>query len=117
MHFSPSHLIVGLQEKFIHELDPLREGHIRDVLKNREFTEHNHQSYVSKYGEANIMDCYRPHITLTKFQTPAEAHASVLHLQSPFRAFVCNTIGVYVSSEDDPTRKPLGQFSLQHASR
>lgn len=103
--------IRSFQKKLIKELNPLREGHVSEFFEDNLF-DPQLPSFVVKHGEKNVLDAYKPHLTITRFLTPADAKTCSVGIQWGVTSFTVDRIGVYITGEHGTLHEPLAEFLL-----
>jgi 2'-5' RNA ligase len=70
---------INLHKRIVNELNPLREGHLRE--KYLDFDELKHyssqqQEYINNYGYPEVFELFTPHLTLSRFNDEIAAKKS-----------------------------------------
>lgn len=73
MGFERAEGVYGSHQELVNLLNPLREGHIREkyfveMKKNSDTYSLERQEGIQKFGYPEVMDEYRPHLTLVRFK-------------------------------------------------
>lgn len=90
------------------EIDPLEES---TKLSSLELTDEKKEN-IKKYGDSNLMNLYRPHLTFTRLQDEKVAEKIASEIHWPITDFVLDTIGVYERGENGTCLKIIREFIL-----
>jgi 2'-5' RNA ligase len=103
-----------IHESIVEELNPMREGHLREKYinaYNMKFSEEKIQN-IQKYGYADSMNFYNPHMTITRLKDESAAEKAAKEINIPFGEFVIDKIGAYRMGENGTCIELIKEFKL-----
>lgn len=103
-----------IHEAIVEKLNPLREGHLREKYLNAynmKFSEEKMKN-IQKYGYADSMSFYNPHMTITRLKDECVAEKIAKEINIPFSEFVIDEIGAYRMGEDGTCIGLIKEFKL-----
>ena len=104
-----------LHETIIEKLNPLREGHLREkytVEENLQSLTEEQRQNIQKYGYPDVMELYRPHMTLTRLEDADEAVMLLKGIKWDIDELKVDTVGAFTMSSYGTCKKLLNEFSL-----
>jgi 2'-5' RNA ligase len=107
--------IKKIHEAIVEKLNPLREGHLREKYLNAynmKFSEEKMQN-IQKYGYADSMSLYNPHITITRLKDDGVAEKVAKEIAVPFGEFAIDKIGVFRMGENGTCIELIKEFNLK----
>ena len=116
IYFELSLEIKKIHEEIVLKLSPLREGRIRDKYKVDDFKmtfSPKEQEYIAKYGYANAMELYDPHLTTIRLKDELLAEKVAENLEWDIPEFIIDEIGIYRTGGHGTCRKLVREFSLK----
>ena len=115
LFFSCSPKIKTLHEAIVKTANPLREGLIREKFKISENIENlsaEQSENIKKYGNPNLMNLYKPHLTITKLKNEQIAEKFASEMSGKIEKFKSDSIGIFVSGKHGTCRKLIKEFKL-----
>lgn len=117
--FRKSKEIDKLHRLIIKKLNPLREGHIREIYKDPDYIKRfskGKRSLIKKIlfevGYPRALDAYDPHISITRFGSPIWRKDIELP-RFNFRRMWIKEIGIFTMGEYGTCRKLIHKFTLK----
>lgn len=114
--FDKSQEWVQLHELVMNALNPLRENHLREKYKHPEELakySKDQQEYIQKYGYAEVLTTFRPHLTLSRLKDEAIAKEIAAGLHFPIESFRIDTIAAYTMGDYGTCIKLIKEFSMK----
>lgn len=106
--------IKKIHEAIVEELNPMREGRLREKYTNAynmKFSEEKMQN-IQKYGYPDSMSFYHPHMTITRLKDEGVAERVAKEIGIPFDGFVIDKIGAFRMGENGTCIEPIKEFKL-----
>lgn len=111
--------ILNLHKEVITELNPLRDGHIREEYGEPsrkhpikiEFSPEQ-QENIDNYGHPMVMDLYKPHMTIIRLESVEEAATATEDLKWGVENFTATSLAAYRSGEHGTCRELIQEFSF-----
>jgi 2'-5' RNA ligase len=115
VYFSLSQEIRDFHEKIIEKINPLRDGRIRD--KYRELGQVSNltseqKENILKYGHPELMNLYKPHITIARLEDEVTAEKAVNEIKWEASEFIVDKISVFRSGKHGTCVEIIKEFSL-----
>ncbi|KKQ12735.1 MAG: hypothetical protein US30_C0017G0001 [Candidatus Moranbacteria bacterium GW2011_GWF2_36_839] len=101
-----------IHEIIISELNPLREGHIREKFHNSDLSKEEKEN-IQKYGYPNLINLYSPHITITRLKNEKNAREISKEIKWFKKEFILGKIGVYGMGENGTCTELIKEFKLR----
>lgn len=115
VEFEYSEEIRKIHETMVESLNVFREDHLRE-----KYTEENlsglpleKRQNIQKYGQANLLNLYIPHVTITKLMDKKIAERMVKEMKIPFEEFVSNEIRAYKMGKNGTCVELVKEFILE----
>ena len=106
----------NLHEIIVEKLNPLREGHLREkytVEANlAELTETQRQN-IKKYGYPDVMEIYRPHLTLIRLENSDEALSLAKNIKWNTEKLTVGSVAAFTMSSHGTCSGLIKEFSLK----
>lgn len=105
-----------LHEHLVNSLNPFRENHLREKYTSpTELANYSsqQQEYIQTYGYSEVLDAFRPHLTITRLKNDDLAKAITQKLNFPPESFPVTTIAAYSMGSHGTCTKILEEFPLQ----
>lgn len=105
-----------LHEHLVNSLNPLRENHLREKYTSpTELANYSsqQQEYIQNYGYSEVLDGFRPHLTITRLKNENLAKVITQKLNFPPESFPVTTIAAYSMGSHGTCTKILKEFPLQ----
>jgi 2'-5' RNA ligase len=102
-------------ERIVAALSPLRGEHLRPKYETAEYakkTSPEKMENIRKYGYGNVMNLYRPHLTITRIKDESRAEAIIQDLKWPVVEFEAGEVGVFRMGDHGTCREPVKIFEL-----
>lgn len=109
MHYSKE--IRNIHETIIEELNPLRDGHIKQDANNTNLLKEEKEN-IQKYGYPNLMDSYSPHITITRLGEEEIAEKIIKEIKWPIKEFTIKKLGAYKMGKNGTCTELIKEFKL-----
>ncbi|MBD3363030.1 hypothetical protein GF362_04895 [Candidatus Dojkabacteria bacterium] len=108
--------LFNVHKQIIKKINPLRNGYIRTKYSSMSpyFKEMNDEQIanIKRYGMPNIMNLYRPHITLIRLHDFRKAKELASELKWRLQRFKSNTLGVFDMGPDGTCTHLIKKFKL-----
>lgn len=108
-----------LHRKIIKELNPLREGRLREKYRHSDyplkFPEERRElmtRMMIKVGYPRVLDAYNPHISITRFENPKITEKSIEKAEWKINTMRVEKIGIFTMGDHGTCKKLLNEFSL-----
>lgn len=116
MAASYSQELRSLHEAIIRETNPFRENHPREeyVSINSEEIPQEKKQNIELYGHPDVLDLYRPHITITRLKDEKIAEQIAKDIEWPVDDFMIDKIGVFKTGENGTCVELIKEFVLNN---
>ena len=108
-----------LHREIIKELDPLREGHLREKYRRPDFPlkfPEDRRELMTKImkevGYPRVLDAYGPHISIIRFENPEIAEEAIEKTEWKINSMRVEKIGIFTMGDYGTCKKLLNEFSL-----
>ncbi|MCH7641024.1 2'-5' RNA ligase family protein [Patescibacteria group bacterium] len=108
-----------LHRKIIKELNPLREGHLREKYRRPDFPlkfPEDRRELMTKImkevGYPRVLDAYGPHISIIRFENPEIAEEAIEKTEWKINSMRVEKIGIFTMGDYGTCKKLLNEFSL-----
>lgn len=105
----------NLHEAIVRETNPFREDHLRaeyDTM-NKDKISPGKKRNIQLYGHPDVLDLYKPHITITRLKDEKIAQKIAKNINWPVKDFMFDTIGVFKTGENGTCVKLIKEFNLR----
>lgn len=104
-----------LHRLVVHNLNLLREGHVRKKYQSEEglkkFSKDQRES-IQLYGYPNVMDLFRPHFTIIRLTDDQKAQKLAHHYSWPVKKAEMSRVSVFKMGEHGTCREIIQDFTL-----
>jgi len=107
--------IKKIHEMIVAELNPLREGHIREKYTNNDYKVGlvpEQQENIKKYGYPDSMSLYIPHLTIIRLKDESLAETILKEVRWGIPEFTVNKIAVYKMGKHGTCRELVKETFL-----
>jgi len=108
-----------LHRKIVKELNPLREGHLREEYRRPDyplnFPEDKRElmtKIMKEVGYPRVLDAYNPHLSITRFENPEIAEKAIEKTEWKINSMRVEKIGIFTMGDYGTCKKLLNEFSL-----
>lgn len=91
----------------------LREKYLESSEKYSLYSEKQKRN-IKRYGHPDVMDLYRPHVTLTRLENEDDAKDLVAELKWPIKNCVLDSIGVFEMGEHGSCQRLIKKLKLKN---
>lgn len=107
----------NLHKIIVEKLNPLREGHLREKYTIEanlaELTEIQRQN-IKEYGYPDVMEIYRPHLTLIRLENSDEALSLAKNIQWNIEKLTVGNVAAFTMSSHGTCSGLIKEFSLKN---
>lgn len=106
----------NLHNIIVEKLNPLREGHLREkytVEENLIDLSESQRQNINEYGYPDVMESFRPHLTLIRFEDPGEALSLVKNIKWNTEKLTVGNIATFTMSSHGTCSGLIKEFSLK----
>lgn len=115
VEFEKSKSLQQIHETALKAINPFRKGYLREKYKDESYLERCNETEkenIVKYGYRNAMSLYRPHITITRFETVLQVKEAMNKIKWDIPEFEVDTLAVYEMGEHGTCKRELESFQL-----
>ena len=117
IRFELTRELQSLHEALIHEINPLRVGHLGEVYiktdsdYDMKFSAEQ-QKEIEEYGHPAVMDSYDPHVTIIRLEDKEDAEDIAGSLKWDIEESVVQKLAVYTMGDNGTCRELVKEFDL-----
>jgi 2'-5' RNA ligase len=109
-----SQALRNIHEAIVRETNPFRENHLREeyaIVDIEEILQEKKRN-IQQYGHPDVLDLYKPHITITRLRDEQAAERIAKNIEWPVEDFMVDTIGVFKTGENGTCIELIKEFTL-----
>lgn len=106
---------IDLHERIVNELNPLRDGHLREkYLDSEELKQYTNQQqeYIKKYGYPEVLNSFTPHLTVGRLRDEVLAKEVARSLDFPFKDFQVTHLAAFTMGDHGTCNGLIKEWSL-----
>ncbi len=104
-----------LHEAIVRETNTFRENHPREEYAsiNSEEISQGKKQNIKLYGHSDVLDLYKPHITITRLKNEEAAQKNAKSIQWEIEDFLIDVVGVFKTGENGTCVEKIKEFKLK----
>ena len=112
VEFFYSDEISKIHTTIVEGLNVLRKDHLREKYANDKNIPPEKMQNIKKYGQANLLDLYKPYVTITRLKDFDRAEKIAGEMEIPFEEFIVDKICAYKMGEHGTCVELMKEFSI-----